>query len=494
MPRGRNKVWFESSPGGIRGDLNPATIPKGEWLSGNNMLVRDGVTIPRPGYAQLGSTLAAADRVMGIHTRNSPFYIGSSYTGNVVVHTRTAAYYRNTSSWDDITGTWTTTHLPVRFVTFASGGNLYVLRTNTDNPIDAWNGSSSAFANVAAAPYGSDITVLGGYVVVCSSASFNPGVQWSDLNDHTTWPSSNGAFLLDSYGPMIAVRALNNRSMGVYNSSGIWLGSLQAAKAAFQFSFVGNTPGPLSAPALISYRNTHYWMAADLSIWSFDGAQVRNISPAVESLAASLAAADGALQVTSGAYVPRAQPELWFLFASASGGSNNLKKLIVCNLATQAITIHEPADYLTAICAGHPNTNRTEFGLLFGDVDGKVYDSFSDDLTDDGTAIAWNFEYGYVPTCNNVDESGEIDAVASYWKKTSSSCTVTVSLTPSDSISDDETAYTDTFDTSTATSNHSKTFRGKQGKWAKLKFSGTSVVADLEYRGALLTSWQRSMT
>jgi hypothetical protein len=493
MPRGRSKVWYNSSPGGIRGDLNPATIPDGEWLSSSNMLVRDGVAVPRPGYAQLGSTLAAGNRVIGIHTRISPFYVGSSYTGNVVVHTRTAAYYRAASSWDDITGTWTTSDAPVRFVTFPSGGSIYVLRTNTSNPIDAWDGSSSAFANVAAAPYGNDITVLGGYVVVCTSASYNEGVQWSALNDHTTWPASNGAFLLDAYGPMIAVRALNNRAMAVYNSSGLWLGALQAAKTAFQFSFIGNVPGPLSSAALISYRNTHYWMASDLSVWSFDGAQVRNVSPGVAYLMSSIGAPDGALQITSSAYVPRSQPELWFLVQSAPL-FNTIKKLIVVNLATQAVTIHEVADYLSCIAAGHPNTNRTEFGLLYGDVDGRVYDSFSDDLTDDGTAIAWNFEYGYRPTTGNVDEKGTVDGVASYWKKTSSSCTVTVGLTVSDSISGDETEYTDTFDTSTATSNHLKTFRGKEGKWVKLKHSGTAVVADLEYRGACVTSWQRSMT
>ena len=57
------------SPGGVREDVNPTGVPEGTFLSASNFLTRQGVGRSRPGYTQIGSTLPAANRVMGFGVR-----------------------------------------------------------------------------------------------------------------------------------------------------------------------------------------------------------------------------------------------------------------------------------------------------------------------------------------------------------------------------------------------------------------------------------------
>ncbi len=86
MPRGIKKELYNISPGGVREDINPLTIPDGHLLSSLNWLTRRGVGAPRPGYATV-TTLGAGDRIIGIGFRGSPLD-----GNNVVLHTLTTAY------------------------------------------------------------------------------------------------------------------------------------------------------------------------------------------------------------------------------------------------------------------------------------------------------------------------------------------------------------------------------------------------------------------
>lgn len=484
MPRGRNKVWFESSPGGIRGDLNPATIPKGEWLSSSNWLSRRGVGVPRPGYAQLGSTLGAADKVRALMFYNYPLQTSSQ----LQVHTQSKAYYWNGSSYTDITGTWTNSLQGIRLLGYQSGGTNYVLRINAENEMDKSSSGQNAFVDCTGAPKGWDACTVGPYVLVVTAGTNFYDAQWNAANNIDDWPAGN-FWVQDATHQTVACRTLNNTSAAIWKYNALWVASLQAAKTAFQFNRIARVDGPTDMASVVDGPDGIYWLSQNYLLYKFDGSSVSLVSSAASKWAEANATTYTSYQVCA-AYWPIDDQELWFFVPNTS---SSLKVGLCFNLRTNALTTHTLQHEVYAALSGYPDASQHRRVLIIGGSDGKVYE-MGDSLTDAGTAIPWHFEYGYVPTCNNVDESGEIDAVASYWKKTSSSCTVTVSLTPSDSISDDETAYTDTFDTSTATSNHSKTFRGKKGKWARLKFSGTSVVADLEYRGALLTSWQRSMT
>lgn len=487
MPRGRTKLIYNSSPGGIRGDLNPATIPDGEWLSSSNWLSRRGVGVPRPGYAQLGSTMASADAIIGIHPINPVSTSSVQYQ----IQTATKSYWGvDGGSYTDITGTWTTEQGHCRMVSYKSGGTTYVLRVSPLNAVDSSSSGSNNFANIAAAPAGYDITVVGPYVVV-ATATASSDVQWNSANDISTWPSSN-IILTDEADATTACRALNARSFAFYKRNSVHVATLQAAKVAFQSARVATAAGPTSPASLVDTPFGHFWLAHDGVIRSFDGASVRVVSTAVQAWFNSNALRDSTSR-GCGAALMRDEPEIWWFVYSTGVVSN---RAICLNITTGKVTVHQLQHEIRSCSQAAYRSSLNlpqDHQLILGGSDGKLYLFGSNaTLTDAGTAIPWNFEFGYRPL-TDVEDRGKLDGVSSYFKKTSSSCTVTVSVTLSDGIDDSDTATTDTFDTNTA-GNHLKTFRSLDPKkWIKLKYSGTQVVANLEYRGSIVTAWERSM-
>lgn len=511
MPRGIKKEVFNVSPGGVREDVNPATIPDGHLLSSNNWLVRRGTGGPRPGHAQVNSAVASADRITGIGFRGSPL------TGdNVVLHTLTKAYSWNAVTLTDITGTWTTTTAskPVRMVTYMSSGTLLCVRINEDNAMDKWDGTGT-FANVAAAPAGRDIASVGGYLMVGAAAGDDYLVQWNSLNDVDTWPALNIARLVDTPGKIIGVKALNPLSCAIYKEDAIYIASLQAAQTAFQFQLVSPTTGPMSPAAIVATQGKHYWLAEDYAVYSFDGAQAHVLTAALGTAVFTNLNNSNRRQA-HGTLMQRDSNELWFWYPDTT--SSEVKKGFSIDLSTQAIFPHTFPQSITASSSWTKLNSTTIDGLgaysstidglstpfptidsmvgtatpsmILGGSDGKFY-QFGGNATDAGTAIAWEFTHGFRPVAG-LENRAELDALVSYWKKRTSSFTVTATLTASDSIGDAETSTSGTFDLETD-SNHLVTFRGIRGKWVKVKHAGTANVGNIEHRGSAVLSWPRSM-
>lgn len=488
MPRGRTKLIYNSGPGGIRSDLNPATIPDGQWLSSSNWLVRNGVGVPRPGYSQLGSTLAAADEVTGIFVPGTrAFYDNES---PMIVHTKTKAYRYVSGTYTDITGSWTSSPYPARMIYYMSGGAPYILRANSSNAIDSNDWTASAFANIAAAPACADLCAVGPYVL----ATDNYGVKWNAANDMTTWPSSNVIKFQETgggLGSVVAVRSLNAQTAVAMSSCGLWLCTLQAAKTAFRSVYYGEIAGPSHAGHVCQFNGKLYWIGPDFALWEFDGSSVRQLISGNAETFRVLQSGTYAMQPNSrgsSVVVPLPEPEAWFFFS----GAVSSKFCVSYNLKTLAATHHTLQHEICSAAVGSLGTNEDERRVILGDSAGKVFVMAPSTLTDDGTDIPWSFEYGYRPLAD-IDDRGRLDGVASYFKKTSSSCTVTVGVALSDGIDGSESYTTDTFDTNTA-GNHLKTFRSlAPKKWLKLKYSGTKAVDDLEHRGSIVTCWERSM-
>ena len=97
--RGRTKLPLVIAPGGVDELSNVTAIPPGKLLASSNFVTRNGVGRPRPGYAAMGSAVAAADRIIGFGSRGS-----ASTESNDVVHTLTAAYNWTGRTWSAITG------------------------------------------------------------------------------------------------------------------------------------------------------------------------------------------------------------------------------------------------------------------------------------------------------------------------------------------------------------------------------------------------------
>jgi len=510
MPRGIKKEIYNISPGGVREDINPLTIPDGHLLSSLNWLTRRGIGTPRPGYAQVGSQLSSADRITGIGFRGSPLD-----GNNVVLHTLTKAFSWDGATATDITGTWTasTADQLVRMVTYVSGGTIYLVRINEANAMDKWNGAGS-FANVAAAPTGRDITTVGPYLFVGAAAGDNYAVQWNSANDIDTWPAGNLARLVDTPGKIIAVKALTPLSVAVYKEDSVYLGTLQAAKVAFQFQLIAHLAGPVSTAAVVAALGAHHWLGHNMTIMRFDGTQPQAWTVSVgATLTNNFDFANKAR--THGCVFDRDAAEVWFWYPDTNAA---IKRAISINVLTQAANPHTFTHNITAssdwtkftaltidgldafsstidgLDADFPSidsmTSPSQPSALLGDSSGNFY-RFGPYTNDAGTAIAWNFEHGFRPA-GGIENRAEIDAVASYWTQAPVSLTVTMALTTTDSTGGQDVASTDTFDILTD-SNHLKTFRGKRGKWVKIKHSGSMSAEGLEHKGAAVTCWPRAM-
>ncbi len=510
MARGTIKDILSIDPGGVREDLNAAAIPDGNLLSSSNWLTRRGIGRPRPGYQQVDSALAAADRIIGIGFR------GSAEDGtNVVLHTLSAAVHWDGTSQTVITGTWSASAVDqlVRMETFVTGGTTWLARVNEANAVDKWDGTGSAFQNIAAAPSGRDLLSIGNRLIVAGTDDFT--VQWSDFNDLDTWSAANTAVLLETQGRIVGGKALTPLSFAVYKDDSVILGTVQASRIAFQFQFIGHVPGPLSPACIVRTGGVHYWLAEDYAIYSFDGSRIRVVTSALgTTLFDTIRFADrgGA----HGALLQLESPETWFFYPDqASGG---VRRAASVNIANGAVNSHIFTRDITASSNWQkqqslsyddlPDFSATIDGLstpfstinsmtgtagasaIIGDINGNFY-QFGRPADDEGTAIPWEFIHGFkVPA--GIGKRLYLDGIVSYWTQTSPSLTVTVGVTPSDALSDAETETTSTFDTNTA-SNHLLTTPNTIGQWYKIRHAASSAVEGLEHRGAAIIGWPRSM-
>lgn len=509
MPRGRVKFPLIIEPGGIAESSNPAALPPGKLLSSSNFLTRGGIGTVRSGFEQMGTQLAAADRVIGFGSR------GSSLTeSNLVVHTVTAAYNWTGSAFNAITGTWTASNPDehVRFTTYIQSGTLHIIRINAQNAPDSWNGTGS-FADVGGSPpTGVDICTVNGRVLVARAAGNVYRVQWSDFNDMATWGAASFADLSDTPDEVVASQAFGPLSAAIYKEDSVWLATAQAAAAPFQFQFVGHVPGPHSAASVMSYRGVHYWLGRDHVVYRFDGSRIEAVSnDAAETLGNNL---NWANRARSHAFVLALdEPELWFVYPNASTAA--LDRAVCVNTTTNATTTHtfgtpitaglrwtsQPAitwDSLTGTWDTLDQTYPTWDDMggvarrvsVVGSDAGRVY-RFNVGALDGAFAIAWEFVHGWRAIAG-FDKNFYLDSVVSYWRRLASSLTVTVGVIVSSDLSDTDTETTGTFDISTA-SEHRVNFPNSRGKWARVRHAANSAIAGLEHRGAAILGWARGM-
>lgn len=509
MPRGREKLPLTIAPGGVREDLNPAAVPDGWLLASGNWLTRRGVGGPRPGYVQLGSTLAAADRIMGFGSRGSP-----AGTTAFVVHTLTAAYAYDGTSFTAKTGTWTasTADQHVRMISYVSSGTNYLLRTNHANAIDIWDGGAGNFTDAGGSPPAfRDICSVGGYVLGVYPNGFQHRMQWNDQDDINSWTSTNTAELDATPDSLIGAKPFGPLSAGIYKEDSVWTAVLQAAKQPFQFQLIAHAPGPLSPAAIIAYRGNHYWLADDSVIYRSDGAHVE---PFATGLPVTFRAyLDWNNRIRTHAFVlAEEEPIVMFIYPVLGG---TMDRGISVNLNTGACNPHQFAHSISASAqwireaettwnelTGTWDTLSSTFATwdamgtamnssdLLGGTTGKVY-QFGAPADDDGTAISWSFTHPWRAIAG-LGFRFFLDAIVSYWKKLSVSHTVTVGVTVTDSLGDADTESTDTFDLSTD-DEHLETFSNLRGQWVKVRFAASSAVAGIQHRGAAAFGWRRGM-
>jgi hypothetical protein len=520
MSRGTIKHLMNVVPGGIREDLNPAAIPDGEYLASNNWITRNSVGRPRPGYTQAASALDAGDAIMGIGFRGSRLA-----SDNIVLHTLTAGYHWNGSSITDITGSWTTSDVDehVRMVTFESSGTTYLVRGNQTNSLTAWDGTGS-FASISAdanAMDPIDLVVASRRVVALNPSGFPFRVAWSDFQDHTTWGANDFTEIDDTQGEIIGGAALSPLSFAILKNDSVYLATAQASRTPFQFQMIARMPGPVSPAAIVPLQGAVYWLAEDLNVYAFDGARIQG--PLGKGLAQTLQDnySFSARRQSHGFAFAVKSAELWFVYPVV--GNPDIMNSFSLNIASGAVNKHMFADSITASTGWKQSPGRTidDLASLSSTIDGLTavantidglgvpgslvallgqsngeFHRFGVAFSDDGTEIAWDFTHGWRPAAG-IDNRIYLDAMVSYWKLTPGSATVSLDVTVSDEINDNEAGITKTFDLS-ASSNHLVDLSDANGlhpigKWVKVKHSGSSYVNSMEHRGSAILGWPRAM-
>lgn len=509
VPRGREKLALLSAPGGVREDLNPAVLPDGALLASNNWLTRRGVGGPRPGYVQLGSTLTAADRIMGFGTRGSP-----AGTTAFVAHTITAAYNYDGTTATAITGTWTTSTAlqHVRMISYVSGGTNWLLRTNHPNAIDKWDGAAAAFVDAGGTPPNfRDMCSVGGRVLGVYPLGLEHRVRWNDIDDVDSWTSTNFDDLDATPDFLVGCKPFGPLAAGIYKEDSVWSAVSQVARQPFQFQLIAHNPGPLSPAGIIGYRGNHYWLADDAVIYRSDGSHVEPFATGLPvTFRANL---DWVNRIQTHAFVMvEEEPIVMFVYPVVGG---TMDRGISVNLVTGAVNAHQFAHSITASATyireadvawndltGTWDTLSSTYATwdsmgtamnssdILGGTTGKVY-QFGNTANDDGSAISWSFTHGWRAFAG-LGFRFLLDGIVSYWVKLSVAFTVTVGVMVTDSLGDAETESTDTFDISTD-SEHLETFSNLRGQWIRVRFAGASAVAGIAHRGAAILGWKRGM-
>jgi len=164
---------------------------------------------------------------------------------------------------------------------FAQFGNV-VLAVNNVNKVQSWTvGSSSLFADVDAnAPVAKFITVVRDFVVTANLDGGNNAnkVQWSDINDETTWVS--GTTSQSDYQIIPDGGNINGITGGefglVFLERAVARLSYIGSPLFFQVDIISRGLGCISEGSVAQYGNISYFLSDD-GFYSCDGNSVKGI-------------------------------------------------------------------------------------------------------------------------------------------------------------------------------------------------------------------------
>jgi len=181
-------------------------------------------------------------------------------------------------SLDDISGT---TYSATKNWKFTQFGNL-VLAANGAQPVQAADLSTTtiSFANVeASAPTAKYLTVIRDFVATANQPASNPNrVQWSGINDPTTWSSS--AVTQADFQDIPdggEIRGITGGEYGlVLLERSIVRMSYVGTPLVFQFDNIARNLGCYEGQSVIQWQGTTYWLSDD-GFYSYNGQQIEPI-------------------------------------------------------------------------------------------------------------------------------------------------------------------------------------------------------------------------
>lgn len=190
----------------------------------------------------------------------------------------TKLYEANSNAWTDVSRS-------VAYATPATGRWRFAQQGNVSlaaNGADTVQGSvsSGAFSCVGGAPIANIVEVVGKFVFALNISGASNKVQWSALNDYTSWSASistqaGNDTLSATSGAITAGRRFGD-SLMVYKERSLFLGVYVGPPNIWQFQLIPGTAGALSQEVVVSIGTAedpkHIFMGYD-DFYLFDGAR-----------------------------------------------------------------------------------------------------------------------------------------------------------------------------------------------------------------------------
>jgi hypothetical protein len=199
--------------------------------------------------------------------------------------TATDIYELSTASWTD-QGSKTSSTARVRFIQW---GNITLM---CDGATAVQESSTTTFAALSAMPKYRAGDAVGDFVVIGDTNEATYGHQedrwWtSAIGDYTNWTPAIATQcatgrLLDTPGPITAVRRLSSTQTAIYKQRAVYLGTMQGPPVVFAPILIANDRGAVSQEAVVDIGYKHLFFGYD-GVYSFDGSAPVEITGPIKS-------------------------------------------------------------------------------------------------------------------------------------------------------------------------------------------------------------------
>lgn len=388
---------FSPPSRGVNRLLSAHQLPPDALRDASNVIYRNGVLRPRPGYTQLASTVLSGTPTGMIA------YVKTDGTAVPVLATTTKQYAYESSAWAEKTGSAQTasTSQIARFTTIALGTSLtnYVIHVNGKDAPTQWTGSSTFAAVSGSPPVWSDICTLADRIVGLVPPY---GVRWGNLRSLTVWPARNQIQLAWTVDPVVAIHPLGQSATGViYKQRSLWLISFtggQSDATAFRIDPVGYYDGPAGPAAIVDVDGAHVYMTTTGRVGYFNGTEHKWIADGVWPMIQADMHASTAMR-TWGIYDP-VNHEVHFYYPSIAQ-SNAIKGQLTITLprpetGTQSIGVF-PGVVTGTLSAGTvARLDNQDKMLAAGTTANRTYQITTDTSGDDGVGFSGYWQTGLI--------------------------------------------------------------------------------------------------
>jgi hypothetical protein len=255
---------------GYAPDADPSIVGILTGASGVVPTVRGLKGAPSPASAGM-ATLAGTCQGAALLTK-----IDGTY--RLIAGTGAKLYEAGSSTWSDVSRASTYTAGSTARWRFAQQGNVSFAANSADT-IQA-SVSSGAFSCVAGAPVAAILETVGKFVFALNTSADARKIQWSALNDYTSWSASvstqaGNDTLTQTPGGITAGRAFGN-TIVVYKKNSMYLGVNVGPPNIWEFNLIPGSAGALSQEVVLNIgtpENPKHLIMGEDDFYIYDGSK-----------------------------------------------------------------------------------------------------------------------------------------------------------------------------------------------------------------------------